>query len=222
MYTQSDAKLEDYTQCTYSRTTGEPKPYNGDAATCKTFNLADPPYVTLDYQLPSGGGLSASSDPTRIVFYGHSYPKAWYQALIENSEALISGDEDTVELPGCLNNGGMVAVPVTTEKTFMPLGEFNVHAATAADGGGDVINLARKAGSYTALTDFYQGNVDASGEIEYGACIPKGDESCHTTKVLKVKLASCSVKADSGITVTAVGDDMIYPSYFEMSGIVAP
>jgi hypothetical protein len=219
MYTASDAKLKDYTQCTYDRTTGDPKPYNGDGE-CKTFKLSDPPYVTLDYQLPSGGGLSAESDPTRIVFYGHSYPKAWYEALIEDSEALIDGDADTVSLPGCLNNGGLVAVPVATEKTFMPLAEFNVNAA--ADGKGDVINLARKAGSYTALTDFYQGNVDASGEIEYAACIPKGSEACHATRVLKVQLGSCQIKADSGVTVTAVGDSMIYPSYFEMSGIVAP
>jgi hypothetical protein len=91
MYTSADVKLQDYTQCTYDRTTGEPVTYNGDAATCKEFSRQNAPYVTLDYLLPSAanpGVISTDSDPTRIAFYGHAHPKEWYKTLIQNSEGV--------------------------------------------------------------------------------------------------------------------------------------
>jgi hypothetical protein len=216
MYTGEGEKLEDYTQCTYDRLTGEPKTYNGDATECKTFSFVDPPYITLDYLMPSGteAGVTSVSDPTRILFYGHAYAKAWYTTLIENSTAIANDETSTVSLPGCLNIGGMSAVPVSTTRTYMPLGEFNAVA-------GDVINLARRPGSYTALTDYWQGNVDTSGELDYTTCVPHEGATCDVYKTLTVKMDACSLKADSGISVMAVGDSFIYPAYFEMSGVLA-
>lgn len=216
MYTSEGEKLKDYTQCTYDRLTGAPTTYNGDATECKTFSFADPPYITLDYLMPSGtaAGVTSVSDPTRILFYGHAYAKAWYTTLIENSASIAKGETSTVSLPGCLNIGGMSAVPVSTTRTYMPLGEFNAVA-------GDVINLARRPGSYTALTDYWQGNVDTSGELEYTTCVPHDGATCDVYETLTVKMDSCTLKADSGISVMAVGDSFIYPAYFEMSGVIA-
>lgn len=215
MYTSEGQKLSEYTQCTIDRRSGEPKTYNGDAGECKVFSVSNPPYITLDYQLPSqgGGGVTKASDPTRTIYYGFGFAKAFYQELIKNSASLQSGALKEITIPGCISNGGLVAVPISADKTYLPLAELNGPK-------GDVINLARKNGSYTSLTGFYQGNVDFSGPLAYPTCIP-GAGDCDMQKVVTVNRTSCTYKADSGISVTAIGNSMIYPSYFEMSGIIA-
>jgi hypothetical protein len=107
----------------------------------------------------------------------------------------------------------MISVPITKGKSTMPLAEFNAKKD-------DIINLARRPGSYAALTDFYQGNIDASGTIRYPACFPKDGDSCHYFKVIDLTVKSCKIKADSSITTTSVSDSFIYPEYFEISGII--
>lgn len=213
-YMGDGSKVSDWTQCTYNRTTGEPTTYNGTASACKEFSLKASPFVALDYKLGSEVGQGTKlSDPTRVIFYGHSIAKSWYSAAIPAYSALAGGSQDTVTLSGCLNNGGLVAVPINAEKTAVPLGEFNTSV-------GDVINVARSTGSYTALLNFYQGNVDASGTIDYSTCLSDGSSSCSTFKTIKVKQQSCTIKADSGITVLGVSDAFIYPDYFSISGII--
>jgi hypothetical protein len=216
MYENNETKLVDYTQCTISRTTAEPKTYNGDAQVCKEFSMKDSPFLKLDYELPSKAGqtgITADSDPTRILFYGHSHPKSWYQKLLDNSSALLSGETKSISLPGCLNNGGLISVPLKKERTELPLAEFNVAL-------GDVVNLARRSGSYTGLVDFYQGNIDGSGELTVPACVPSATESCVGVRNIKVISEKCEIKADSGVAVTALSENMVYPDYFEMSGVV--
>ena len=219
LYEASDVKLSDWTQCTYDRQTAEPETYNGDAATCKTFSLSDPPYVTLDYLMPSAtsdgqtAGLTELSDPTRIIYYGHSYAKAWQQALVNEAEALVQAEAPSVTLSRCLNNGGMVAVPLKADRSIMPLAEFNAVA-------GDVINLARRAGSHTVLTAFYQGDVSIAGTMKVLSCIPGNGEDCADYRSIDVTLTSCTIKADSGVSMMSIADSYIYPSYFEMSGII--
>jgi hypothetical protein len=107
----------------------------------------------------------------------------------------------------------MTSVPLSTDKTYMPLAEFNVST-------GDVINLARRSGSYTALPELFQGNVDQSGSFEYTTCVPKGAASCEGFKTVNVTVGNCQVKADSGITTLSISDNFLYPGYFEMSGII--
>lgn len=69
IYLGDGSKLSDYTQCTYNRASGEPTTYNGSATACKEFSAKTPPYVTLDYKLPSETGEGSKvSDPTRILF----------------------------------------------------------------------------------------------------------------------------------------------------------
>lgn len=216
MYESNGSKLTDYSLCTYDTLTGKPKVYSGSATECKKFSLSSPPYVTLDYLLPSkvaGTSTSELSDPTRILFYGHSRPAAWHKALIDNSSALIAGTKTGITLSSCLNNGGLNAVPLTTDKTYMPLSEF--HAAED-----DVIALARRAGSYTALAKFYQGNVSMNEQVSIPTCIPSATDTCAGFKTLQVTVSNCAYKADSGVAVTSISDSFIYPSYFEMNGVV--
>jgi hypothetical protein len=210
------ARISDWTQCTYDGISGDPTTYNGEASECKKFSKANPPEIRLDYQLPSAdpsAGLTKESDPTRAVFYGHSKTAEWQQQIRAKADGLRSGTISEIELSKCANNGGLIAVPLRTEGTSFPIGEFNAEA-------GDVINLARKTGSYAALPEFFQGNIDASGEFKYPTCIPDSSSSCADFKLVTVKSAACSYKADSGITTTSLGDAMIYPDYFEISGIV--
>jgi len=218
VYESDGNKLQDYTQCTYNRNTGEPMTYNGSATECKQFSLSDQPYIKLDYKLPSQlqpTTISDLSDPTRVIFYGHSYPQIWYKTLLAHSSALVSGAETQVELPGCLNNGGITSTPLSVDKTVLPLNELNVST-------GDVINLAYRTGSYTNLTKFYQGNIDYSQTLTYPACVPSSTESCVGIGSLQVTLKSCQFKADSGVFVGGVMDSFVYPSYFLMSGVVKP
>lgn len=219
-YEANDKRISDWTQCTYNRLTAEPTTYNGDATACKTFRYSDPPYVKLDYLLPSESsdgiaqGLTKASDPTRLLYYGHSYPKQWYQKLIAD-DILASGASQDVILDTCLSNGGLVAVPLDTQKTFLPLKEFNASE-------NDIINLARRAGSYTALVNFFQGNVQSGGQYKVPACLPKDGQTCYAFRLLNVTTRSCSIKADSGISVSAISDSYVYPDFFEMSGIILP
>ena len=214
IYLGDGSKLSDYTQCSYNRASGEPTTYNGSAASCKEFSAKAPLYVTLDYKLPSESGEGTkASDPSRILFYGHSIAKEFYTKAIADYSVLASGAKDTVTLSGCLNNGGLIAVPLSKNKTYIPLGEFNTRK-------NDVINLSRRSGSYTGLVEFYQGNVDMSGTFDYSTCVPDGTSACNTFKTIKLKQESCSYKADSGISVVGTSDSFIYPSDFAISGIV--
>lgn len=219
MYESNESKLSDWTQCSYDRQTGEPKTYNGDAKECKNLSLSDPPYVTLDYLLPSAtsdgiaSGLSALSDPTRILYYGHSYAKSWYQQLINHASELIDTKEPSVTIERCLYNGGLVAIPLQNERADLPLKEFNAQA-------GDVINLSKRSGSHTALLDFYQGDVSIDGQYQLASCIPGDSSDCEAYKQIMVKVQNCSIKADSAISVTSIADSFIYPDYFEISGVI--
>lgn len=206
-----DGTKLDYSGCTYGND-GEPVPYMGEpGAVCTQLSQATPPYVMLDYKLPDGDAA-----PTRILFYGNGQTKAWKKALFDNHDAIAAGTMKEVALPTCFFNGGLVSVPVSaTDKIALPLAELN-----AAQG--DVIHLAHKPGSYTALTDFYQGNVDGSGKLSLPTCVPNGAESCPTWARLDVKIEACTMKADSGISVPTVGDNFIYPDYYEMNGVIAP
>jgi len=217
MYEKQGQKLSDWTQCTMNKLTATPETYNGDASLCKEFSFSNLPYLVLDYLMPSKqyAQLTKDSDPTRILFYGYSKPKAFYTQMIANAPAILGGENPTVSLPGCLNVGGLNSVPLSLDKTYLPLGEFNV----AKD---DVINLSRRSGSYTGLTQFYQGNVDLSGEVSLLTCVPYQGSSCYNQKVVKFNLENCHFKADSGIAVGSITDSFLYPEYFEMSGIVAP
>lgn len=215
-YEKDGSRLQDYSQCTYNRLTGEPSVYNGNATECKKFSYANPPYVTLDYLMPSkmsNAATTAESDPTRILFYGHGYTSQWYKTIIENSSALRAGSKTSVTLSSCLNTGGLIAVPISSSKTHIPLLEMNVAK-------NDVLSVGRKTGSYTSLTQFYQGNIDNSGELTYPTCLPSGTETCADYKKIKVNIENCKIKSDSGISVTSISDSFIYPEYFEMSGVI--
>ncbi len=217
MYTGAGVKLSDWTQCSYDRATGKPTTYNGDAALCKEFSLKDPPYVTLDYKYPSEvsetDGITGLSDPTRVLYYGHSRPKAFLETLLSQFDSLSKGTVKSVSLDSCYSNGGLVAVPLDLQKTYLPLGELN---ATKDD----VINLAYRTGSYTALMDFYQGDIDASGDIVIPTCLPNGTQSCSQYATITIKVNKCAIKTDSGIATGSIGQSFIYPSYFTMSGII--
>ena len=215
-YEASDVKLQDWTQCTYNKLTGAPITYNGDASECKKFSLSNLPYLKMEGVLPSAqnGSLSTSkSDPTRIMFYGHSVQKNLWVQIGANAAALASGSKTNVELNGCLNNGGLHAVPLNSDKTFLPLSQMNAVA-------GDVINLARRPGTYTGLPQFYQGNVNLSGSIDLPICLPSSSSNCGVYKSISVVTKNCKAKADSGISVLSISDSFVYPSYFEMSGVI--
>jgi hypothetical protein len=214
-YDGDGARITDWTQCTIDRLTGEPKTYNGSAAECKKFSFAKPPFVKLDYKLPSGTpGIDAVNDPTRLHSYGHAHPKAWYKALIADADALIAGEKTSIALPGCFVAGGLLAVPMQEKETHYPLKEFNTTT-------GDVINLGRRAGSFTALTGFYQGSVKSAASLQVPTCVPKDGDACYGWKTLKVA-QSCRTRAESGISALAVGQNFIYPEYFEISGELVP
>jgi hypothetical protein len=214
LYLGDDTKLNDWTQCTLNRRTGEPQTYNGDAATCKELSVSQPPYAKLDWAMPSEAGVtSIESDPTRLIFYGHAWSKEAVDAVIAQSDILTSDPKAMVELQGCTTNGGLVAVPLQDQGAKMPLRELNVQL-------GDVINMARRSGSYTALTKFYQGNVDMSGSLEIPTCIPGASSACDHFRTVTYVTKSCVIKADSGIAVGSISDSFVYPDYFELSGII--
>ncbi|HYX37800.1 MAG TPA: emp24/gp25L/p24 family protein [Oligoflexus sp.] len=217
MYEKEGQKLDNWDPCTYDAFTAIPYNYNDATQPCRKLSILDAPYITLDYLLPSeasADSLTKASDPTRILFYGHSFARSFKKAIIDNQEAL-RGDLSTLSLDRCVNNGGMHAVPLGVNKTYLPLGEFNTQS-------GDLIQLARKTGSYTALTDFYQGNVSLDGSVDYAACIPNSgtQSSCDEYKVIAVEVTGCRIKADSGISASSISDSFIYPEYYEMSGEV--
>jgi hypothetical protein len=215
-YLGDGTRMTDWTQCTFNRLTGEPTPYNGDGE-CKELSIATPPSAKLDYKLPSGKDLTdaASSDPTRLVFYGHGFSRAWYAALIENRETLASAAEPKLTLDRCLVVGGLVPLPLATEQTQLPLAAFNAAP-------GDIINVARRTGAYIGLPDLHQGLIDASGEITQATCIPSATETCAEFRRVKVQQNNCLVRADSGVTVLSASTSFIYPEYFELSGVVMP
>lgn len=216
MYETEGVKLQDYTQCTYNRLTAEPMTYNGEAGVCKEFSFSKPPYVTLDYLMPSqikSNNLSPESDPTRILYYGVSSPKTWLKTIVENSAEFASGKTSDINLEGCMYNGGLVSLPISSEQTTLPLREFNAKED-------DVIMLSQRTGSHTALLDFYQGNVVLSGKVKVPTCIPSKTESCAAFKLLTVSYGNCEYKADSGVSVTSISDDFIFPDAFRMSGVV--
>lgn len=216
LYTGAGQKLDNWDPCTYDAFTAEPKNYNKPTEPCRELDPQDPPYVTLDYLLPSAqypDQYTAASDPTRILYYGHSLSRAFKKAILENETALRDGSIDSLTLESCMNNGGIHSVAISKDPSYLPLKEFNMAA-------GDLIQLNRKTGSYTALTQYFQGNADVSGTIHYPACIPDSatQESCKEFRVLAVNTSSCRIKADSGVFVTSLHDSFIYPEYFELSG----
>lgn len=215
MYEKSAQKIDNWDPCSYDNFTAVPKNFNSPELPCRKLAISDPPYITLDYRLPSeeaGAQVTKLSDPTRVLYYGHSLSRAFKKAVIDQ-QADLRASLSEIKLESCLNNGGLHAVPLNTQKTLLPLGEFNVKS-------GDLIQLARKTGSYTALKDFYQGDVQAAGDIEFASCIPDSSTqtACASYKVLKVQVSSCSIKADSGVSASSVTDSFIYPSYYELSG----
>lgn len=226
VYTAAAQRLEDYTLCSYHRATGTPAPWD-DGESCLNFSLSNLPYVVLDYLLPSEqyDQYSYRSNPSRIAFYGHSFNKQYYTELAANSSALTSGATSEITIQGCLNNGGLTGVPLNREATYLPLKEMSAKVD-------DVINLAYRPASYTALVPFYQGNVDLSGSVTYDMCVSYDDNnSClagfgdyNTTtgqpNPTTVKMVGCTGRADSGVSVGAVSDSFIYPSYFSMSGAI--
>jgi hypothetical protein len=222
-YTSTNTKLTTWTMCQFDRITGSPTPFNIDPVdpTCKTFSLKDPPYIQFSYGylMSTKTGYTVDSDPTRVIYYGSSRTKSFYTELIKNADTIISGTDgsQTLTLSGCLNSGGLVGVPFSTDvtkKSFLPLKEFNPVA-------GDVVDLGWKLGSYTSLNSFYQGNVDVSGSINISTCIPKNGSSCNYWKNITVKSTTCKIKADSGITVTSIDSGFVYPTSFNFSGIIA-
>jgi len=224
VYTAAAQRLTDYTLCSYHRATGTPAPWD-EGESCLNFSLGNLPYVSLDYLLPSeeNGAYSFLSNPSRIAFYGHSFNKQYYTELAAHSSELASGATSEITIDGCLNNGGLSGVPLNREATYLPLKEMSTKV-------GDVINLAYRPASYTALVPFYQGNVDLSGAVTYDMCVAYDDNnSCiagfgdyNTTtgapNPTTVHMVGCTGRADSGVSVGAVSDSFIYPSYFSMSG----
>ena len=216
MYEKEGKKLDNWDPCSYDAFTAIPYNYNDASLPCRQLSVLDAPFITLDYKLPSGyemEGYSKASDPTRVLYYGYSLSKSYKKAVIDQQDKLRAG-QTSIALDACLNNGGIHAVPLDSEKkTYLPLGEFNARS-------GDLIQLARKTGSYTALTDFYQGNVSKNGTVDYASCIPNSaaHTSCDDFKIIQVNISNCTIKADSGISASSIGDNFIYPEYFEMSG----
>jgi len=216
LYESADKKLDNWDPCTYDAFTAEPKNYNRPSEPCRELDSQNPPYVTLDYLLPSQqfpDQYTVASDPTRILYYGHSLSQAFKKSIADNQTALQDGSLKSIALESCMNNGGINSVAISKEPSYLPLKEFNMAA-------GDLIQLSRKTGSYTALTQYFQGNADISGSIQYPACIPDtaSQEACKEFKVLTVTTNSCRIKADSGVFVTSLSDSFIYPEYFELSG----
>jgi hypothetical protein len=214
-YLKADQKLNDWTQCTIDTKTALPKTYNGDASECLIFSMSKAPFVKLDYLLPSQADLSLPQDvdPTRLLFYGHSKSRNMAEMIVEHSAELVAAVRPELELEDCMYTGGLTSVPLNGESYSMPLKEMN---ATV----GSVINTARRSGSYTALPEFYQGDVNMMGEILMPVCIP-GASSCDDYKVVKFKQKQCLIKADSGVAAASISDSFVYPDYFEISGVVA-
>ncbi len=219
-YTNSGTAFSNYDTCGYNNTTGEPYNYSTSASTCpKSFSSIDPPYGQLNSSLAND-----LSFPTRAFLFGYSTPKTYYSSLITNSTALSNGSLKSITIDGCLNNGGLASVQLsTTKKTYLPLKEFNVQK-------GDVIQLGTKLGSYTNLGNFYQGNVDLSGSVDLPVCIPSGGQSCPTYKTITINSKKCRVKVDSGIAIGNVSatwssssNNFIYPDSVGggLSGVIS-
>ncbi|MCE9500033.1 MAG: hypothetical protein K8R21_05995 [Leptospira sp.] len=210
IYTKADTKLTSWTQCTYNKVTGEYSTYNVQGENvCKEFSLSDPPYLKLDSQV-----ASQTSAPTRILYYGYSNPKDYYTQLIKNAPDIAGDKNPTLTLTGCLNNGGINGVSMsTTDKMYIPLREFNSQGA-------DVIQLSSRPGSFTSLKDFYQGNVNVSGSINVPSCVPQNGQECPVYKTVKIDIKKCNYKADSSISVGALNDSFIYPDSFSFSGVI--
>ncbi|HMV77421.1 MAG TPA: hypothetical protein PK453_00460 [Leptospiraceae bacterium] len=198
-YFPAGTAFSDYSTCKYNTTTGEPE-------CTKTFSMSDPPYSLLNTAVAND-----QSYPTRVLMYGYSIPKSLYSQIVKNSSALSAGTLTSLTVDGCLNNGGLVSMPFSqTDKNYMPLREFS----TVKD---DIVQLGSKLGSYTYLSNFYQGNADLSGSVKMPICIPSSSQPCASYKAVTLVSPSCRVKVDSGIAVGGVSatwtavNSFIYP-----------
>ncbi len=131
LYTGAGQKLDNWDPCTYDAFTAEPKNYNRPTEPCRELDPQDPPYVTLDYLLPSAqypDQYTAESDPTRILYYGHSLARSFKKAIVDNAAALRDGSLDSLTLDSCMNNGGIHSVAISKDPSYLPLKEFNMAA----------------------------------------------------------------------------------------------
>ena len=209
--------FSDWTQCSTNRANGDPVPYNGSGS-CKNLSLATPPYLELTYlpsKDPSKTGITSASDPTRLIFFGYGTTGSFYKQLVQNNTAFNNKTMTSLSINNCLNNGGMLSVPLQSSGTNpIPISELNSQV-------GDVITLDKRSGKYTALTQFFQGNVTKNESIALNACVPDGTNSCNTSPVnITVNVSGCSYKADSGIAVGAINTNSVYPGWSALSGII--
>lgn len=206
--------------CSYNPSTGEP--YNSSASSadapqpCSSFSLSQPPSVSVD-QLASEiypDKVTVESDPTRVIFYGRSLSRSFIEAIVGNAAGNEADENPSVRFDGCLYNGGVVSLPAAKQQTFLPVNEFNLKE-------GDIFSLGSRMGSYTALTDFYQGNVQAGGNLTLWRNLPTAGGTL-TWKGLGVSWSGCTVRADSGVCAAAIGDYGVYPGDEGMYGVVLP
>lgn len=179
--------FSDFSTCSYNTTTGSSEGCN------KSFSLENPPYVQLTSFTPD----TSISAPTRLLFFGANYPKSFYTQLLTNSAALSDGSLKTLNIDGCLQNGGINAVKIaSSEKIYLPLREFNLRKD-------DISKLKYAPGTYTHLKNFYQGNADLSGSVDVPICLPSNGQACPNFKTITINSSKCRVKVDSGVIVGA-------------------
>lgn len=117
--------------------------------------------------------------------------------MTQSMAAIQNGTITKISINGCMLNGGRIGSALSdTTAIAIPISEFN--AST-----GDIIQVSGTTGNSTSLVDFYQGDIDFSGETTIL------DQSM-LLKIYTISVTGCKMKADSGIaTMSIIGSNSI-------------
>lgn len=161
---------------------------------CRTIDSSAPP--KLKVTKPSGitgSATTTDSDPTRAFFWGYSQPKSYWTMWRALGNTIQNGTITSAEIDGCFFNGGIVGVPISASGlTDIPASDLNAKS-------GDIVSFSSFTGTSTLFRDFYQGNVDLSGNVTIPTNTGVANSSSFT-----LTLKNCIAKADSSMAVSGI------------------
>lgn len=213
VYSTKQTQQSSWDLCSYNTNNAEAYNYSKGSGACQKFSIANPPSAKIAQWASEiyPGVVSQASDPTRVLFYGRSLSRSFVKALVDNAANNETQASPAVSFSGCLYNGGLVSLPASTEQAYLPVGEFQFKA-------GDIFSLGTRLGSYTAMPQFYQGDVVADGSLQMARNIPIPDTKM-TWKKVTATWTGCKARADSGVFAAAIADYGIYPGDEGMYGV---
>ncbi len=178
---------------------------------CPTLSISNPPRAQVTMPSALGiAGITAASDPTRVLFYGSSQPKAYWDVWYSNYANILNGSVTSVSLNSCIYNGGMIGAPVAGSSNPVPVGEFNAAV-------NDFMTLQTMTGSLTSLTDFYHGSIDLSGSISWPRYMTGMYGNFDT---FTINTSACSASGDSGIMGMSIYVPGAYSNYTGMGSFM--